>query len=150
MENNYKMKEAPNARPAKITATGANGEAAVRHASFNGNFTTPAVSAHAERLFAQIGTGKGRAVKVSNRNNNSLLARELRSLVQDARKRGDVIINESDGHGYYRCDTSNPADVAAADRMIASLTRRAYEILEVAQAMDESLHGRYPERKGAQ
>lgn len=145
MENNYKMKEAPASRPAKI-ATGANGETANRRVSFNAKDTTKTVSPHAERLFSQIGYGKGHAVKVSNRNSNNILARELRSLVQDARKRGDVIINESDGHGYYRCNPNDPADVAAADRMIASLTRRAYEILEVAHAMDESLHGRY--RKG--
>ena len=105
--------------------------------------TTPKAKSRAEILFDKIGTGKEHAVRVSHRDNNNTVARELRELVANANRNGDAIINEGDGKGYYRPDISRPEEADAARHYINSLLSRASKLTDSAYGIASALGGRY-------
>lgn len=51
--------------------------------------------------------------------------RTLRKLIEQARDKGHVIINDQDGAGYYR-----PTDILEVERQYVQDTRRALSILQ--------------------
>ena len=104
--------------------------------------TTPERRSHAQILFDRIGTGKEHAVKVNSRDNNNVIARELRGLIAKANQNGDAIINDGDGCGYYRPNLDRPEEADAARHYVNSLLSRADKLEKSAYGIAETLGGR--------
>ena len=86
----------------------------------------------AEELFNMIQTGRANALKVPNNFTN------FRSLVAEANKKGDCIINN--GEGYYR---PGPDDEDELRHYLYRELHRADEITDKVDAMREAYYGRY-------
>ena len=72
-----------------------------------------------------IGTGKENAVdRFQLMERTGLSDRAVRKLIQEARERGEIIINAQDGAGYYLTD-----DVGEMKRQLASNRSRALSVL---------------------
>ena len=72
-----------------------------------------------------IGTGKENAVtRWELMNNLQLPDRTIRRLIQEARERGEIIINAQDGSGYYMSN-----DIGELKRQYASNRSRAMSVL---------------------
>lgn len=86
----------------------------------------------AEALFDMIRTGRKNALKVPNN------FTAFRTLVADANKNGDCIINN--GEGYYR---PGPDDEDELKHYLYRELHRADEITDKVDAMREAYYGRY-------
>ena len=86
----------------------------------------------AEELFDMIGTGRANAIKVKNS------FTDFRTLVAEANKNGDCIINT--GEGYYR---PGPDDEDELKHYLFRELHRASEITTKVDAMREAYYGRY-------
>ena len=72
-----------------------------------------------------IGTGRENAVdRFQLMERTGLPDRTVRKLIQEARERGEIIINAQDGAGYYLTD-----DVGEMKRQLASNRSRAMSVL---------------------
>lgn len=59
-------------------------------------------------ILQHIPEGKGKAVsRMQLRTLTGLSDRLVRKLIEDARNRGEIIINDQDGNGYYRSNDIN-------------------------------------------
>lgn len=103
---------------------------AVATPHINSNITGE--KSHAEMLFGRIQTGKANALKVKN----SFTA--FRTMVAEANKNGDCIINLGDG--YYR---PGPDDEEELKHYLYRELHRADEITDKVDAMREAYYGRY-------
>lgn len=134
------LNEEAAAPPAKIEATASSEETANAAASSTEKNITK--RGHAEALFARMGVGRSSSVYVNGRDAYDKDVRAFRALVAEARKEGIPVVAAGDGR-YWIADVTDPEDRELIERQIASLTSRAYETLNAAQAMKEAMSGRY-------
>lgn len=93
------------------------------------------MSAELEKVMAAIPFGRENAVERRELSARlSMGDRRMRKLIEEARAGGAIIINDSDGNGYYQTD-----DLAEMERQYKQDTSRAMSILQRRKPLRDAL-----------